>query len=512
MIGTAGAGGALLVPSWRTAASLATPELAREARFTQSVAAGQPSTASATLWTRLDGLTKPARLQYEVSTDPGFRTVVARKTVTASPEDGFSVHARVGGLEPREQYWYRFVTCDAESPVGRFRTALPADSREPVRIGFFSCQDYQSGFYTAHTALASEQDLDLVVCLGDYVYERGFYTGPRKDTTGANKDAEVQTLAEYRDKYALYHSDPNLLAMRQAHALIAITDDHEVEDNYAADQPGEATQNKRVEFLERRANGYKAFFEHMPRLRTPGDADRTYGRMLLGANADLLFLDERQYRSDQPCGDSMAQPCPEADEPGRTMLGAAQKTWFKDALAGSPATWKLIGNQLMFMSLDVTPGQPLVVDSWDGYTAERRELAEFIRDRRIQDVAFLTGDIHTFFAGVCTPSGRGGNGQPPAVATEFVGGSITSQGIADRYGGEGGRDGAAFPIDSGVPVVNPHIVFSNQSFKGYGVLEARPDELLVQYKAPRTVTAERSDVFTLARFRVPKGEARVEVL
>jgi alkaline phosphatase D len=147
-----------------------------------------------------------------------------------------------------------------------------------------------------------------------------------------------------------------------------------------------------------------------------------------------------------------------------------------------------------------------------GYKAERRELLEYIRDQRIADVTFLTGDIHTFFAGNLTPSGREGAGEPAAVATEFVGGAISSQGIADQYGGENGGPVVTVPADAVVKANNPHIRFSNQQYKGYGVLEARPGELLVSYKAPRTVFEPRAPAFTLARFRVARGTPGVEVL
>ena len=147
--------------------------------------------------------------------------------------------------------------------MGRFRTPPPPDSQEPVRIAFFSCQDWQAGYFGAHSAIARE-DVDLVVCLGDYIYERNFYEGPRKDTLGANGDGEVQTLDEYRAKYRMYKGDPDLRAMHAAHPYMGIWDDHEVEDNYAGTLPGEATQQVRVPFLERRGAGYRSFYEYMP--------------------------------------------------------------------------------------------------------------------------------------------------------------------------------------------------------------------------------------------------------
>ena len=516
LAGAAGAGVVALTGNWRQAIGAAPGEAARGGAFAQSVASGQPAPDAITLWTKLSQLERPGLIQYEVSRDPDFRSVLARHSVPLDAGRDFAVTTRLqtAKLRPGEQYYYRFLTCDRSSPVGRFRTLRPADSNEPIRIGFFSCQEWNGGFYTAHAALAEEQNLDAVVCLGDYVYERNYYeSGARTDTTGPNKDGDVQSLPEYRDKYRLYHTDPNLLRLRETHSLFATWDDHEVEDNYAGDQPGEATPVHRVPFLQRRANGYQAFFEHMPIVRDAAAPDRVYGSVKLGRHAELFVLDQRRYRSDQPCGDPVAQPCPEAESPGRTMLGAEQKAWFTGALAGSRATWKLVANPLMVMALELVPrGASFTYDSWDGYKAERRELLDFIGSRGIRDVAFLTGDIHTFFAGNVTPSGREGAGEPAPVATEFVGGAITSQGIADQYAGEGGAPAVAFPADAVVRANNPHIRFSNQQYKGYGVLEARPSELLVQYKSPRTVLQPRATSVTLARFRVARGTPSVQVL
>ncbi len=512
-------GGPVVEAARRTAASSAGAAVALDGAFRQGIASGQPAPDAITLWTRLEELERASRLQVEVSPDRDFRRIIARKNVVAGPDSGYTVNTRVSvrALRPGEQYFYRFYTCNESSPVGRFKTARPADSREPVRIGFFSCQEFDSGFYTAHAALAQESDLDLVVCLGDYIYEKGFEDRPvREDSTGANRDGEVQTLPEYRDKYSLYHTDQNLLAVRAAHPMMAIWDDHEVEDNYAAGRPGGQTDDRRIPYPQRQANAYRAFFEYMPRIRERDDADRIIGRLPLGANADVFLLDTRRFRDDQPCSpsDRGFQPCPPAvrADPSRTLLGGGQKAWLLNGLAGSQATWKVVANQIMIMALDVPRTSPLNTDQWDGYEAERRELLEFVQGRGIRDVTFVTGDIHTFFAGNVSPSGRQDElGTPGAAATEFVGGAISSKGIADQFG-EPPADAVAIPSDESVYFNNPHIRFSNQRFKGYGVLEARPDELLVQYRAVETTQSPDSGAFTLASFRVASGTPRVEVL
>jgi alkaline phosphatase D len=503
-------------PTGTTAAGLARATPLAGAAFDQGVASGEPAERAITLWTRVAGAGRRAPVAYEVAVDPGFARVVARGRATVEPGAASTARVRVRGgrLRPGEQYFYRFATRDAHSPVGRFRTARPADSREPVRIAFFSCQEYIAGYYHAHRDLARRDDVDLVVCLGDYVYEQAFAgTGAvvqpvRTDTTSPT--GETETLDEYRRKYALYHSDADLRAVRAAFPLAAIWDDHEVEDNYADGLPGGAAENRRLPFAERRRNGYRAWYEHLPRTAGP---QRIYGAIRLGA-AELLLLDTRQFRDDQPCnpGDgALSQPCPPqvTDDPRRTLLGAEQTRWLKDALARSRAAWKIVANQVMITSLDFPPGNPLNTDSWDGYGAERRELVEALP----RDVAFITGDIHTFFAGNVTASGRRsarGDGPDPVRgpirATEFVGSSITSPGIVDRAArSEAERLAAAAAADAFVLGNNQQLPYSNQAYKGYGLLEARRDELRVSYRAVRDARERRSDVFTLRRFRVEAG-------
>lgn len=512
--GGVGAGALILggVPVGAGARRRRTVPVARTGSFPQGVGSGEPTSDGITLWTRLDGFRRDRKLFLEVSDDPGFGRVLYRRNVIARAQKDHTVAVRLQNrrlLAPGERYYYRFETRESESPVGRFKTARPADSREPVRIAFFSCQDYQAGFYGAHATIAELDDLDLVVCLGDYVYERTFYSGPRKDTLGANGDGEVQTLEEYRQKYQLYKADQDLQAMHAAHPFAAIIDDHEVEDNWAGDLPGEKTKDKRVPFLERRTNGLRSWYEYMPFRRIRGEGYRVYRRLQVGRTVDLFLTDQRSYRDDQPCGDELFVPCPEADDPGRRYLGDVQKEWLKAGLAGSQASWKLIGSQLMMMSLDNPPGTPINKDSWDGYAAERREILEHVRDAGVKDIAVMTGDIHTFFAGEVGPTGRG----PESVATEFVGGSITSLGIPETLEESPGAPPEASLLVTGqIRTVNPHIKYDEQTRRGYGLLEAKEDELLVRFQAVHAARERSTDAQTIGSFRVQRGVPRVEVL
>lgn len=494
---------------------------ATDAAFAQGVASGQVDQHAATLWTALDGLTGPSRLSVEVATDPGFGTVVARTEALADPAAAGTARVRIAaGLQPGERYWYRFETADGtSSPVGTLKTPPPPDSAEPIRIAFFACQDFLVGNYAAHRDLATH-DLDLVVCLGDYIYEQAFFEGQVR-AVPTTPDGSTRTLSEYRAQYATYHSDRHLQAVRANAPLLAIWDDHEVEDNYAGTLPGgESKRGRAIPFLERRANGYQAWFEAMPFVRDPAEPNRIYGATRIG-QVDLIGLDTRQFRTNQPCNptDEFVSLCTDPTatlKKNATLLGATQRAFVIDRLKTSTAAWKLIANQVMAMSLDIAPGVTLNTDAWDGYGYERSLLCDAIAAAGVKDVAFFTGDIHTFFAGSVTRTGRHksvpvlGPKQGAPVATELVVGSITSQGIADRLGkDERSRNAAAKVLDPILRGANPHLRFSNSAYKGYAIAEASREALRVEYRAVREPRREDSAVFTLASFQVPRGQAVV---
>ena len=164
--------------------------------------------------------------------------------MVAVEKSDFTVHTHIGGLKPHNEYFYRFETKEKHSRVGKFRTLPPENSNEKLKIGFYSCQSYEAGYFNAQAGLAKE-DLDIVLCLGDYIYEHHYYDGPRNDKTGANKDGDVQSRKEFRQKYRFYQSDPDLQDMHASAPFLSIWDDHEVEDNYAGKGPDSAQMRPR---------------------------------------------------------------------------------------------------------------------------------------------------------------------------------------------------------------------------------------------------------------------------
>jgi alkaline phosphatase D len=510
LIGALATGAAVAAPvNYAAAARKRRTPRVKHATFKQGVASGFPRPQGIELWTRLGEIKRTSKLNVVVATDRKFGNVIAEKSVTAREDRDFTARTFINGLKPDHHYFYRFVAEDSKSPVGRFKTAPPLNSRKPIRIAFYSCQHYEAGFYNAQRAIANEKDLDLVLCLGDYVYEYsdGPGNGVRLDTTGNNHDGDTQFLKEYWEKYRLYKSDPDLKAMHAAHPFLSTWDDHEVEDNYADGQPSSNQQDpsktqlkdypRRVPFLEREANGYRAFFNYMPRARFKGDRRRVYEEYRLGKLVDLMLTDERQYRDRQPCNDEQLDfaGCADAESP-RTMLGAKQRDWLLENFKASPSTWKVWGTEVMVMATRLPGNVPAQVDAWDGYAYERKQILDFILGNNVQNVVALTGDIHTFFAGTAYTTGDKATGR--AAFPEFVGGSATSHGLPESTG----QSPETLAV---LAAVNPHISFYDFVKKGYGVVEFSKTEAVCELKAVNALQRGAATPTTIAKFRVPLG-------
>jgi alkaline phosphatase D len=497
-----GAAATVLVPTSLAAPlALAKTKPFKGGRFPDGVVSGDPTPKGISLWTRFDpaGGGGTGTVELEVATDKAFRHVVAHKRVTTGAASNHAVKARVSGLKAHEEYFYRFASQGADSAVGRFRTALPADSKAPVTFAFFSCQDYTHGYYNALDVMAGG-DYDFVVCLGDYIYAEAYHsvaggTGVRDDKIGSenpqNPDIvrEAVTLADYRAKYQLYRSDPLLRAVHAKFPMVMLWDDHEVQDNYAG-KPADGGLPPGKHFSQaRKRAGRKAFFENMPAF--PG-GEKLYRKLSFGSNVDLFVTDQRSYRDNQPCDDAVVAPCADYDQP-RDFLGRAQMNWVKAGLASSKAKWKLMANEVTIMPTRVLGGANYTYDNWLGYPQEREELLTHIRDKQIKDVVFLTGDIHTFIAGdVRTGDGATGD----TVATELVGGSITSQSLGetdlDAGGGAKIKGNDANPSTPAALIdalrgINPQVDNADFDHHGFGAVTATPSGLTCEMVRMETI-------------------------
>jgi alkaline phosphatase D len=470
--------------------------------FSLGVASGDPTSSGVVLWTRLaprplepgGGLPpQPVEVSWEIARDESMRDLARRGTAMATPQLGHSVHVEVGGLEPDRWYWYRFRAGDAESRVGRART-LPeaAASPQALRFAFASCQHYEQGLFTAYEHMAKD-DLDLVIHLGDYIYE---YEG-KEGKVRKHQGAEITTLDDYRIRHAQYKSDPQLQAMHARCPWLVTWDDHEVDNNYA-DSTSEKPGIDPADMLTRRANAYQAYYEMMPLRRRSlprGPHMQLYRKASYGRLAELFVLDTRQYRTDQPNNDRRSDLNAAALDPRNTLLGAEQEGWLKSSLLGSESTWNVLAQQVMMGMVDRVPGEGrgYSMDQWPGYARERMHLVGFLSDRRVPNPVILTGDIHSNWVNDLRVDDR--ETAAPVVATEFVGTSISS-----------GGNGANMPkgLDS-LLAENPGVRFHNAQ-RGYVRCTVTPGLWRSDYVVVEDVTKPGSPAVNRASFAVESGK------
>ncbi len=321
----------------------------------------------------------PSPLVNHPLTGSEKRVYAPYTSVRATAEWGYGVHVEVVGLEPNHRYFYRFLLDKAASPAGRTRTAPAADQElERLRFAVASCQHYEHGYFGAYCHLVAD-DPDLVVFLGDYIYGANTKDG---DIVRRHDAPEPRTLADYRARYALYRSDPDLQAAHACCPWIVTWDDHEVQNNYANDR-GPRDDN-REQFLRRRAAAYQAFYEHMPPPRTsaPHGPDlQLYARYAFGTLLSFHMLDGRQYRSQPACaaaGDRVGPECAERLRPERSYFGLAQQRWLEEGLKTSRMHGNVLAQQSLFAPLDRRPGPGtrFDTDGWDGYPAARQRLLD----------------------------------------------------------------------------------------------------------------------------------------
>ena len=498
--------------------------LARRGRFAEGVISGDPGTNGITLWTRLDQVAGSLAVDLEVATDKGFRKVVASQRIATSDAVGHAIKARVNGLKTRQQYFYRFATKTTDSPIGTFRTAPPAGSTEPVTFAYWSCQEFAHGFYNAHELMAKD-DLDFVICLGDYIYAETYSAksngrSVREDPigkSGPNPDIvrEALTLKDYRDKYKLYRSDASLQKMHQKFPMLTLWDDHEVQDNYAGKPAdGGLPPEKRYSRARRKA-AYQAFFESQPFYKPR--SNRVYRTVPYGKNVEVFVMDQRQYRDNQPCDDKVVPACTGWDAP-RDFLGAAQMSWVKSALSKSKANWKIMANELTIMPTKVLGDSFFTFDGWQGYPREREELLAHIDTKGIKDVVFVTGDIHTFIAGD-VQRGFDATGKP--VALEFVGGSVTSQGLGETdldagagnvFKGNDAKPNTPALLIDGLRGINPWVDNADFDHHGYGRITARKDGMTSELVRLDTIKQKSTKVLPAKGFKyeVARGQTSIK--
>ena len=410
--------------------------------FEWGVASFDPTDRGVLLWTRAAPEAGISSLRWEVASDPDLTDVVASGDAAVGPESDHCALVDAGSLEPGGLWWYAFTAPDGtRSPIGRTRT-VRRGAVERLRLGVVSCSRFASGGFAAYRALA-EREVDLLVHLGDYIYEDGG-AGVRQHEPAA----ELRTLDQYRARYAQHRLDPDLQALHARHPMVAVWDDHEIAGNAWRDGAPGHDADAEGSWRDRLAAATRAHGEWLPGRTARGEDGRSriWRSVPLGDLAELVLLDTRAWGRDrQPAtAAEIGGPSPTDPSRPRTLLGADQEAFVTERLTrvGRPP-WVLLANQVMLHPLEVpVPNEALAgdveaagflvrdsravnPDQWDGYPQARDALVTAVGGRG--GAVVLTGDVHSSWAW----EGPARDGEDPAMV-ELVAPSVSSEPLADR--------------------------------------------------------------------------------
>lgn len=447
--------------------------------FSLGVASGDPLPDSVVLWTRLApeplvvGSGMPQRnvpVHWQIADDEAFEQIVTEGEVFAIPEDNHSVHVNVTGLRSDRWYFYRFRAGSELSPVGRTRT-LPAIGAPVSSFSFahVSCQNWQTGYFTAYRDLAREP-LDFNFHLGDYIYEGDITAQAPRGGTITVPDtirAACHSVDEYRLRYSLYKTDPDLQAAHAAFPWVVMWDDHEVANDYAGGIDHGTLQ------LQRRAAGYKAWWENIPTRVAPpvGPDEKIYRRFAVGNLVQFDVLDGRQYR----IGDN---------DPVVSKIGNEQEAWLVDGINAHDTTWNVmaIGQQLGGVK-EVSP--------------TRNRIYQAYYDRGVSPV-ILAGDLHWTLVSDALLSIP--DTTSPIVGSQFIVTSITSTG-----------DGPGDPATKASWLKNPWVKYVD-GYRGYIRHTLTPSGLTSTQHDVQYVTRPDAPGWDAQTFHIDVARAGVNLL
>ena len=478
------------------------------------------------------------KLRAEVAEDASFRRLLAGAETIAYPERDFTAKVTVSGLTPGRWYYYRFVAPDgSKSVLGRTRT-LPTSSVEKFGIGLFSCSNLPFGYFNAYAHACERDDLDLIVHVGDYLYEYpiGTYPSATEMLPGRLIEPahEMVTLADYRLRYASYRLDPDLQRIHQSYPMIPQWDDHELTNDAWVDGAENHQSDSEGDWNTRKAIAEKVFREWMP------VSDERWASYQIGDLATLYKLETRlSGRSAPPDLESAIRNQPDLKaalldfrdntlrDPARTLLGLSQEVWLRNALrksTGSGTRWQVIAQQVVMGEVVVPQqvadwlpedapeflrrrlaaglaaaqlGLPYNFDSWGGFPAARNRLLQDALDAGANPIV-LGGDSHNAWAQNLALGSA-------AVGVEFATHSVTSPGFESYL-----RRGAPAEIAAGLRAKNPGLIFSNTHQRGYTSILLNRKEAIGQFHFLDTIRERSTALAGTSSLRVRHGERRLE--
>jgi alkaline phosphatase D len=506
-------------------------------RFGYGVASGDPLIDRVMLWTRVNDVPGPVEVAWEVATDGAFASIVRSGTATTDAGRDYTVKVDVTGLQPGTVYAYRFRHGSEVSMMGRTKT-LPAGSPQQVRLGVFSCAAYAIGQFHVYAHAATRTDLDAAVMLGDYIYESGLTSAEQFAASLIGREidprGELHTLDEYRRRYARYHTDSDLRAVRAKMPIIAVWDDHDLVNDIWRDGAGGHDPATEGSFIARRAAAVQAWHEWLP-TRTGSDPLKIYRSFDFGNLLSLHMLDTRVTGRDAPIGrDSYLAGA--AADPNRQMLGAEQNDWLAGRLQSSAATWQVLGQQVVMGRMQIplsvfdnfsegsineylqavdTPAaarterqraliaQPRIgyeLTNWDAFMAAREKILAAARTLD-KNLIVLSGDSHNAWASNL----RDASGQN--VGVEFAAPSVTSTGLEITHTNVARQ----FLADSFVRMV-PDLKYAETSHRGYLTVTFTPTAATGDWVFVSSVLENNFNTFPGASLRTLPGSANRALL
>ena len=436
--------------------------------FAQGVASGDPTESAVVIWTRIDDSSqKSKKITWEMSSAPDMNNIIQSGEAKTDASVDNTVKVDVQNLQAGQNYYYRFKYKKSLSVVGKTKTL--AKNPDKMSIGIVSCSNYEWGYFNAYESLANK-DVDVILHLGDYIYE--YAPGTYGDTTIGRKHIPAQellNLADYRNRYKQYRTDPDLQRVHQMTPFVNIWDDHEI-SNDAYKEGAQNHQADEGDYQKRMNDAKKAYFEWMPtRLNGSEPLYRSYSS---GQLADIIMLDERLEGRTKPIKSKGEATL------NHTMLGEKQLNWFKNQLSDSDAIWKIIGNQVIFSPLDVSRvyETPVNFDAWDGYERERNSIASHLKDEEISNVVFVTGDTHTSWAFEVPVSTREYRVNQKSYAIE-----IGTPSISSANWNEGRATEETIFAEKMVLAANQHLKYINGRDHGYVILHLMKDKAVAEW-------------------------------
>ncbi len=503
--------------------------------FHHGVASGDPLNDRVILWTRVTPQQAgPLEAILEVSENKNFSPIIFSKKLQTSSLSDYTIKYDFLAKQYCDSdrgFFYRFRAGNAISDTGQSKTF--SENTITAKIGIFSCSNFPAGYFNAYQAAAEENNLDLWLHLGDYLYEypMGGYATDKAEILGRVPEPkhEMITLSDYRQRHAQYKQDQGSKALHKHAPLIAVWDDHEFSnDAWKRGAENHSEDGAEGDFYARRSSAIKAYYEWMP-VREQKNKRRIFREFKIGKLIHLIMLDTRQYGRDkqiQPkeyltkSGFNQAKFYNDLNSDNRELLGSEQLSWIENSILSTNAVWTIFGQQVLMVKLkfpDISKmlrseeipsflkpylkflglGIPSNLDAWDGYPAERNRLYQLMINAKKRFIS-LAGDTHnSWVSELEDQSGR-------KVGIELGAPSVTSPGITDMLN----LDEKKF-VNS-IVKINKELQWMDPSNRGYLYLNCAEDKIIASFNYIKGLEEINSDIGSSKSFVLHRKDLRLE--